>query len=58
MRNKNKMLEEVCTFADECITSNYGKFEICRGDYINCVHYQKIIARKIEEYNENTRNNK
>lgn len=49
---KNKMLEEVCTFADECINGNFGDFEICRGEYIDCEHYQKIIARKIEEYNE------
>jgi len=48
---KNKMLEELCTFADECAESNYGDFPICRRDYVDCVHYPKIIARKIGEYN-------
>jgi len=48
---KNKMLEEICTLADECVTSNYGAFPICRRNYIDCVHYHRIIARKIEEYN-------
>lgn len=48
---KNNMLEKICTFADECITGNFGDFEICKRDYIDCVYYQRIIARKIEEYN-------
>lgn len=55
---KNKMLEEVCTFADECITGNFGDFEICKRNYIDCVYYQRIIARKIEEYNDKTKNTK
>lgn len=49
---KNKMLEELCTFANECSTSDYGNFEICKGEYIDCEFYKKIIAQKIEDYNE------
>ena len=48
---KNNMLEEICTFADECVVSNYGAYPICQQDYIDCVYYQRTIARKIEEYN-------
>ena len=44
-------LEEICTFADECVVSNYGAYTICQEDYVDCEHYQKIIAKKIEEYN-------
>ena len=53
---KNKMLEEICTFAEECAESDYGNFDICKRDYIDCVHYQRIIARKIEEYNKQEKN--
>lgn len=49
---KNNMLEDLCTFADECAESDYGSFEICKKDCIDCVYYQRIIARKMEEYNE------
>ncbi len=48
---KNKMLEEICTFADECNTGKFGNYPICRENYIDCEHYQKMIAQKIEEYN-------
>lgn len=57
-RKLEKLLEDLCTFADECATSNYGNFEICKKDYVNCVHYQRTIARKIEEYNEKNREEK
>jgi len=52
---KNKMLENICTFADECGVSNYGAFPICCQDYVDCEEYQKIIARRIEAYNEENR---
>ena len=48
---KNKMLEEICTFADECSFSDYGSFDICTQTYIDCKQYQEIIAQKVEEYN-------
>lgn len=48
---KDKMLEEICTFAQECALSNYGSLEVCKEDYINCIFYQKYIAKKLEEYN-------
>jgi len=54
---KNKMLEEICTFAGECEIGSYGSYEICTGNYIDCVFYQKIIAQKIEEYDEIRRKN-
>ena len=47
----NNMLEEICTFVDECDVGSFGDYPICRGDYIDCIHYMEIIARKIEEYN-------
>jgi len=48
---KNKMLEDICTFADECVTVKFGDYPICHENYIDCVYYQRIIARKVEEYN-------
>lgn len=50
------MLEEICTFADECVIRKGGDFEICKKDYIDCVYYQRIITRKMEEYNAKTKN--
>ena len=33
------------------ITGKFGDYPICSQNYIDCKHYQKIIAKKIEEYN-------
>lgn len=48
---KTKTLEqlELCTFADDCVKSNYGAFPICYRDYISCIHYQKLMEQKLKE---------
>lgn len=51
MKNKNKMLEEICTFAEDCVTGSYGAYPICSENYIDCEHYQRIIAKRLEKYN-------
>lgn len=43
-------LEKLCTFAEDCVISNYGAaFQVCYGKYVDCSQYKRFITERLKE---------
>ena len=45
-----KTLEQLCSFAETCVESNYGNEEVCVNDYSDCKIFNNKLKDEIENY--------